>query len=555
MARKFVVSLDLNKNELINARIQNLSTAPSSPVSGQIYYDTVANVLYFWNGTEWISTSGSLEVIQDAIGAYVSGGTGLTSTYNDTTGVTTIDLDNTTVNAGSYGTTAAKTASFTVDAQGRLTSASEQDIQIATSQVTNLGEFIDDTVGDSVAGLIKEGEGIDVVYDDTAGTLTISAEDATSSNKGIASFNSTDFTVTSGAVTLNAERVEDIVSNLIVGGTGIDATYNDGAGSLTIDIDSTVTTNSGSQTLTNKTLGTGNSLSADLNANSNKITNLANPTNPNDAANKAYVDAVSEGLHVHAAARVYVATNIDLSTDLESGDVIDGITLATGDRVLVNGQTTTSQNGIYVVQASGAAVRATDFDTALEVKSGDFIFVSAGTSYGNTGWVQTLTPATIGTDPISFTQFSGAGTYTAGAGLTLTGTVFSADVTPTSGNASLTNTGGAIEVKTDTSRGLSVDANGLGINVGTGLTHSAGALTFASGYGVRKASFNIGNASAISFTVNHNFATRDLTVQIYENASPYAQVEADVEHTDSNNITVKFAVAPSSNEYRVVVIG
>lgn len=555
MARKFVVSLDLNKNELINARIQNLATAPSSPVSGQIYYDTVANVLYFYNGTTWIPASGSTEVIQDLIGSSLVGGVGLTSTYNDGTGTTTIDLDNTTVNAASYGTTAAKTASFTVDAQGRLTAASEQDIQISTSQVTDLAEFIDDTVGDSVAGLIKEGEGIDVVYDDGAGTLTISAEDATSSNKGIASFNSTDFTVTSGAVTLNAERVEDIVSNLIVGGTGIDATYNDGAGSLTIDIDSTVTTNSGSQTLTNKTLGTGNLLSADLNANSNKITNLASPTNPNDAANKAYVDAVSEGLHVHAAARVYVATNIDLSTDLESGDIIDGITLATGDRVLVNGQTTQSQNGIYVVQASGAAVRATDFDTALEVKSGDFVFVSAGTSYGNTGWVQTLAPATIGTDAISFTQFSGAGTYTAGSGLTLTGTVFSADVTPTSGNASLTNTGGAIEVKTDTSRGLSVDANGLGINVGTGLTHSAGALTFASGYGVRKASFDIGNASAISFTVNHNFATRDLTVQIYENASPYAQVEADVEHTDSNNITVKFAVAPSSNEYRVVVIG
>lgn len=555
MARKFVVSLDLNKNELINARIQNLSTAPSSPVSGQIYYDTVANILYFWNGTEWISTSGSLEVIQDAIGTYVSGGTGLTSTYNDTTGVTTIDLDNTTVNVGSYGTTAAKTASFTVDAQGRLTSASEQDIQIATSQVTNLEEFIDDTVGDSVAGLIKEGEGIDVVYDDTAGTLTISAEDATSSNKGIASFNSTDFTVTSGAVTLNAERVEDIVSNLIVGGTGIDATYNDGAGSLTIDIDSTVTTNSGSQTLTNKTLGTGNLLSADLNANSNKITNLASPTNPNDAANKAYVDAVSEGLHVHAAARVYVGSNIDLSTDLESGDVVDGVTLAAGDRVLVNGQSTQSQNGIYVVQASGAAVRASDFDTALEVKSGDFVFVSAGTLYGNTGWVQTLTPATIGTDAISFTQFSGAGTYTAGSGLTLNGTVFSADVTPTSGNASLTNTGGAIEVKTDTSRGLSVDANGLGINAGTGFTFTGNALSFASGYGIRKSAFEIGNGSATTFTINHNFATRDLTVQIYENASPFAQVEADVEHTDSNNVTVKFAVAPSSAEYRVVVIG
>jgi len=244
-----------------------------------------------------------------------------------------------------------------------------------------------------------------------------------------------------------------------------------------------------------------------------------------------------------------------LSTDLEAGDVIDGVTLAEGNRVLVNGQSTQSQNGIYVVQASGAAVRATDFDTALEVKSGDFIFVSAGTNYANTGWVQTLTPATIGSDPISFTQFSGAGTYTAGAGLTLNGSVFSADVTPTSGNASLINTGGAIEVKTDTSRGLSVDSNGLGINVGTGLTHSAGALTFASGYGVRKHVADVGDGTALSYTVTHSFGTRDVTVHVYQNGSPYAQVEADVEHTNSNAVTIKFAAAPTSNEYRVVVVG
>ena len=557
MARLFVTGINLNKNELLNARIQNLSTAPSSPVAGQIYFDTTAAVLYFYNGTEWVPASGSTEVIQDVIGSSVSGGTGLTATYNDTSGITTIDLDNTTVSAASYGTTAAKTASFTVDSQGRLTAASEQNIQIATSQVTDLAEFIDDTVGDSVAGLIKEGEGIDVTYDDGAGTLTIAAEDATSSNKGVASFNSTDFTVTSGAVTLNAERVEDIVGNLVIGGTGIDATYTDGAGTLSIDIDSTVTTNSGSQTLTNKTLGTGNSLSANLDANNNKITNLASPTSSGDAANKAYVDAVSEGLHIHAAARVYVSSNIDLSTALEAGDIIDGITLVAGDRVLVNGQTTQSQNGIYVVQATGAAVRATDFDTPTEVKSGDFIFVSAGTNYANTGWVQTLTPATIGTDPISFTQFSGAGTYLAGDGLTLTGSTFSVDVTPSSGNASLEIANSALGVKVNINDGLEVTGSGLGINNGAGLTFSGGALVFdtANGYGTRKLAFNLGDGSATSYTVNHALATRDVTVHVYENGSPYAQVEADVEHTDSNNLTIKFASAPTSNQYRVVVVG
>ena len=607
MARLFVTGINLNKNELQNARIQNLSSAPSSPVAGQIYFNTSTNVLYFYNGTDWVPASGSTEVIQDIIGSSVIGGTGLTATYNDTSGETTIDLDNTAVTHGSYGGSASKTVSFTVDQQGRLTAASDADISITASQVSDFTEATQDIMGSSLG----EGEGIDIQYNDGAGIVVISGEDASDTNKGIASFSSTDFVVTSGNVTLNsesiqdkvgamvtgntetgitvtyqdsdgtidfevadqftshstsdlsegtnlyytAERVQDEISTTVVAGTGLDSTYNDGAGTFTIDIDSTVTTNSGSQTLTNKTLGSGTALGANLDAGSNKITNLGTPTNSTDAATKAYVDAVSEGLHVHAAARVYSSANIDLSTALEAGDTLDGITLVAGDRVLVNGQSTQSQNGIYVVQASGAAVRAADFDTAAEISSGDFIFVSAGTSYGNTGWVQTNSPATIGTDAISFTQFSGAGTYTAGAGLTLTGTVFSADVTPTSGNASLINSGGAIEVKTDTSRGLSVDTNGLGINAGTGLTFSSGALAFASGYGVRKYATSIGDGSATSYTVTHNLSTKDLTVQVYDNSSPYAQVEADVEHSTTSTVTIKFAAAPTSNQYRVVVVG
>lgn len=174
------------------------------------------------------------------------------------------------------------------------------------------------------------------------------------------------------------------------------------------------------QTLSNKTLG------SDLAAGGYKITGLGSPDNSTDAATKGYVDAVSEGLHVHEAARVAIQGNISIATALENGDNAGGVTLATGDRVLVKDQTNPAENGIYVVQPSGQALRATDFDTATEVDSGDFIFVTSGT-YANTGWVQTLKPATIGTDPLSFTQFSGAGTFTAGNGLNLEGTVFEID--------------------------------------------------------------------------------------------------------------------------------
>ena len=210
------------------------------------------------------------------------------------------------------------------------------------------------------------------------------------------------------------ERAQDAIGNAV--GNGLD--YDDTSGAISVDPAEFALNAVGAPT-------------GDVSMATYKITGLGTPTNSTDAATKAYVDAVSEGLHIHEAARAAILTNVAIATALENGDTAGGVTLATGDRILLNGQTTTSENGIYVVQASGQALRATDFDTATEVDSGDFIFVTSGT-YANTGWVQTLKPATIGTDPISFTQFSGAGTFTAGNGLTLTGTVFSIDTTITS---------------------------------------------------------------------------------------------------------------------------
>lgn len=323
MAKKFLVSIDLNKNELLNARIQNLGTAPSNPVSGQLYYNNSTNIVYFWNGTEWISTSGSLEVIQDAIGAYVEGGVGLTKSYNDTTGTTTIDLDNTAVTAGTYGSIT-KVPTFTVDQQGRLTSASDTNLVIPLDT---------QTTGDYVATIIG-----------TANEVTVSP------NSGH-----------NAAVTIGLPDNVEITGNLQVGGN------------LNV-------------------IGTVNSV---------------NTTQINIEDNKVKLNSNFTG-------------------------------------------TPTTDAGLTVERGS-----ETDVEILWNEISDKWTLTNDGTNY------------------------------------------------------------------------------------------HAIARKFAETLG----------ASATSYSVTHNLNTSDITVQVFESATPYAQVEVDVQKTNLNSITLNFATAPAAGEYRVVVVG
>ena len=148
------------------------------------------------------------------------------------------------------------------------------------------------------------------------------------------------------------------------------------------------------------------------------VTGLPAPVADTDAANKAYVDAITAGLSWKQAVRVATTGNITIATALNSGDVIDGVTLADGDRVLVKDQSAPAENGIYVVGASPA--RAADMNAAAEF-DGAAVFVQEGTANQGSGWTETATVATVGTDPVVFSQFTGGALYTWGVGLSNSG--------------------------------------------------------------------------------------------------------------------------------------
>jgi hypothetical protein len=283
-----------------------------------------------------------------------------------------------------------------------------------------------------------------ITFPDATGTVAL-----TSALSSYAPLNSPTFT---GTVTLPNNTIsqsmmgdDSVGTNEIGGGAVTEAKIADGAVTSAKILDGTIVNGDISASaaiaqskiadlttdLAAKLALAGGTMTGAIAMGTNKITGLGTPTDSTDATTKAYVDAITEGLHIHEAVIAATTANVTLSSALENGDTLDGITLATGNRILVKNQSTASENGIYVVQASGQPTRATDFDTATEVDSGDFVFVYSGTVNASTGWVQTNKPATIGTDAIAFTQFSGAGTYTAGTGLSLAGTVFSIDTATT----------------------------------------------------------------------------------------------------------------------------
>lgn len=395
MARKFLTAIDLAKNELQNAKLQNLASDPSSPVLGQMYFNTTDNKIRTWNGSTW-----------DEYGTGAGSG--------DVSSNTSSSVDSEVVLFN--GTTGKSVKRATITGLAKLASG----VLSAATQGTD--------------------------YYAPSGTDVAVADGGT------------------GASTLTG----------VLKGNGTSAV-------------------TGSATLTDV-----GSPTADFSIGSHKLTNVADPSSAQDAATKAYVDAAAAGIDWKASVRAIATTNGTLGTAYANSQVVDGVTLATGNRILLAGQTTGADNGIYTVNASGAPTRATDADANAEVTGGLAVFAEEGTTNADTGWVLTNNGAiTVGTTALTFTQFTGLGEVTTGHGLSKTGNTISM-------NAPFTAT--------------------------------------------------IGDGSSTSIAVTHSLSNQYVLAQAFD-ASTNAKLECDITLTSSSQTTFGFVVAPSTNAIRVVIFG
>jgi hypothetical protein len=245
--------------------------------------------------------------------------------------------------------------------------------------------------------------------------------------------------------------------------------------------------------------------------------NFVDPTAAQDVATKAYVDGAVEGLNWKDSVRVHVGANVNLAGP---GASLDGITMAVNDRFSAFNQTVTTENGIYIYNgAAVAATRAPDMNAAAEFEQAVFT-VEEGTSAGST-FRQTLINFTLG-----------------------------------SGSPAVVAFGNSAPAASESTAGIAELATQGEADTGTDDTRTITPLKMANWSGrKRKSTATIGDGSATSFNIDHNFNMRDVVVEVYESSGNYETIIPTVQRPTVNRVTLVFSVAPGAASRNVVIIG
>jgi hypothetical protein len=281
---------------------------------------------------------------------------------------------------------------------------------------------------------------------------------------------------------------------------------------------------------------------AAVSMNSQRLTNVGTPTAATDATNKTYVDNLAQGFTAKPTAQVATAAALPVCTYANGTAGVGAMLTATangvltvdtsyavllGDSVLVKNQASAFQNGLYNVTTLGTGsvpwvlTRNVDMDQSTEFGGGFVPVENNGATTGNSLWLcNVANPITVGTTSVLFTQLNSPTSFTQGNGIAIAANVISA-VAAVSGGVVVVS--GGIELDTTVA--------------------------------VRKYAAAFGDGSSTAYTITHNLGTQDVTVGIYSATTPYTEVEADVAHSNTNTCTLTFAVAPTSNQYRVVCHG
>ena len=503
--------LDLDKNEIRNAVVQNLASEPASPLAGQIIQNT--------SKTDSVNGDGKFGYRTATSWIYPDMQKSVYDTDNDGIVEEADNADTLDSQHGSY----------------YLSRSNHSGTQLA-STISNFNEAAQDAVGST----LTDTDSVDLTYTDASnsfkadvrivsgGGIEIVANGIQLTNTGVSAGTYT-------KVTVDAKGRVTSATNLSSG----DLPSHTHVHTQITDFDTGVRQNRLDQMALPTT---------SLNLNSQKITNLSDPTNPQDAATKNYVDNAVAGFDWKNSVRVASTGNLTLS----GTQTIDGIALSAGDRVLVKNQTTQAHNGIYVV-ASTSWSRAIDNDTWAELVSAS-VFVEEGAVNADTAWVCTVdSGGTLGTTAVSWTQFTGASQIVAGLGLSKTGNQLDVNVD----NQSIEISGDTIQAKLDSSGGITKTASGLKINVDDSTLEIVGnQLQIKGDYKNKKVLGTItGNAATTTFTIAHNLASKDILIDVYDSTSGYSAYPL-IERYDTNNAKFSFKTAPASGKvYKVVIIG